>query len=633
MVSISNDLELQLKENGVVERDYIIIDGQRLYLWFDLYDDCYKDGNIVQNFIMKRVEFEYADSYEFKEKEFKVYKEFQLPDLSWESICYGTFIVTEVNESDTKESIKVVSYDYGLKFANPYVTTLDYTSGTVTMLDVLQEVCTACGITLDTTTFPNSTFIVDSNQFDGAPTYGNVVSAVAGMAGSFAKIRGDDKLYLIFQTTTGITISSSEYDEFEDKRDTHPITIISLGVSNIEGENVEQRDEAGIVLYGENYLKITDNPFAYSQDKRQTLITAIYNQNIGFAYSSMVLKNCLYPQLECGDKITVINKDGDYVETIIIRVTYKGAIIELEAPSIIKATVTYSNPLTALQVNKLTEIRVDKQEQTITSIATTTQDISNDLINNYITTETLTNVIEQTLIETVNTISQSGGFNLLKNTQFFLEGEEWTISGGAVYTISQTAEIEENTLSKSELMLNTGTFTQSFQNELDKTYTISGKYKHTDNGGAESHIRLYFNPSNYIDILSTTTDVTNRTQFSYTYTSTINNPTIEIYSNNSDFYITDLIIQNGDATIWTPNAQESRGVNYVLNSDGQRLYNLSNVNLYSQTDANSFDTYDDATLLSSFGEIFEAESGSVRSEISINNLSIKHISGDIYFIG
>jgi hypothetical protein len=633
MVNISNDLSTVLKGNGVVERDYIIIDAQRIYVWFDYYDDCYKDGNIVQNFIMKRIEFEYAESYDFKEKEFKAYKDFQLPDLSWESICYGTFIVTEVKESDTKESVKIVAYDYALKFAQPYVTSLDYTLGTITMLDVIQEVCTACNVTLANTTFPNSTFIVDSNQFDGAPTYGNVVSTVAGMAGSFAKIRGDDQLYLLFHTTTGVTISGSEYEEFEDKRDTRPITIISLGISNIEGENIEQRDEAGIVLYGENYLKINDNPFAYTQSKRESLITAIYNNCIGFGYSSMVLKNCLYPQLECGDKITVINKDGDTVETIVLRITYKGSDITLEAPSEINATVTYSNPITALQANKLTEIRVDKQEQTITSIVDLTQEITNDLTNNYVTVETLNNTITQTLTSTSNTISQAGGFNLLKNTQFYLDGEEWTISPGAIYSISQSAEVQENTQCKSELTLNTGTFVQSYQTELDKTYTITLKYKHSDNGGAESHVRLYTTPSVYVDILSTTTDVTSRTEFSYTYTSTSNNPTLEIYSNNSDFYITDLITQNGEAKLWTPNAQEVRGINYVLNVDGQRLYDVSNTDIYSQFDDNSLEFKDRYTTLAQYSQTFTADSGTITTELIVNDMSIRHISGDIYFIG
>lgn len=629
MVNISTELSTELKQNTVIERDYIIIDNERLYLWFDYYDDCYKDGNIVQNFIMKRIEFEYPDSYEFKEKEFNAYKEFKLSDGTWESIDYGTFIVTEVNESDTKETVKIVAYDYGLNFSNPYVTTLDYSSGTVTMLNVLQEVCTASGVTLATTTFPNSDFIVDSNQFDGAPTYGNVVSAVAGMAGSFAKIRGDNKLYLIFQNTTGIVISASEYEEFEDKRDTHLITIISLGVSNIEGENTTKRDDDLIINNGENYLIINDNPFAYSQLKRESLIDAIFNQCIGFGYSSMKLVNCIYPQLECGDRITVLNKDGTTVDTIVLRITYTGTNITLEAPSIIKATVEYSNPV---DITKLTEIRVNKAEQDITSLIEQTQEISNTISNNYVTIETLSNVITQTLETTSDLIQRKGGFNLLKNTQFFLDGEDWTISEGAIYNILQTTEVEENTLSKSELLLNTGSFTQTFQCELGKIYTISGKYKHS--GTNQSYIRVYNTPSLYEVVLDTSTNINDRSEFYYTYTATVNNPYIIIYTtDDTDFYISDLIIQNGESKVWTPNAQEVRGSNYVLNSDGQRIYNVSNNDLYSQTDSTSFDTHNGSTLLSTYGENFESNTGLVRSTLTINNLLINPISNTIYFVG
>jgi hypothetical protein len=245
----------------------------------------------------------------------------------------------------------------------------------------------------------------------------------------------------------------------------------------------------------------------------------------------------------------------------------------------------------------------------------------------------LNNTIEQTLTSTSNSISSTGGFNLLKNTQFFLGGEEWSISVDALYTVSQSAEVEENTVSKSELILSDGTFSQAFQNEVGKIYTISGKYKHTANDVNESGIRFYTSATVYTDILLTTTDVTNRTEFSYTYTASINAPTIQIHSDNCDFYLSDLIVQNGESKVWTPNVQEVRGVNYVLNQDGQRLYNISNTNLYSQTDSNSFDVYNDGTLLGSYGETFEAESGSLNSNLTINNLLIQHASGNLYFIG
>lgn len=58
-----------------------------------------------------------------------------------------------------------------------------------------------------------------------------------------------------------------DFEELDDKRDTRPITAVSLGMSDIEGENVVLKWQEGIAKYGENWLIINDNPFAYTQEK------------------------------------------------------------------------------------------------------------------------------------------------------------------------------------------------------------------------------------------------------------------------------------------------------------------------------------------------------------------------------
>lgn len=370
MKQISTSLTSKLRTDSITERDYIIFSGEttKHYIWFNLYDDCYNNGNFIGTFVMKRVEFTYKDSdLEFKQKEFNAYKEYKLDNGTWESINYGTFIVQAVEESDTKEEIKVTAYDYTLKFANTYVSELDYSSGTITLLQVLQECCTKCGVELATNDFANSDFLVDSNQFDGLSMFGNVVSAVAGISCNFAKIKADNKLYLEFKNETGIIVDVSDYEEFDDKRDTRPYNAVSLGMSGVEGENVTLVDE-GVEPGKEKYLTINDNPFAYNQEKRNELIQAIFDKVNGFGYSSFELNNCMYPQLECGDLIQIKNKEGQLVDTIVLRISYEETKIKLEAPSTISATVTYQNPPSSYDIAKLTQITVDKQNQTITGI-------------------------------------------------------------------------------------------------------------------------------------------------------------------------------------------------------------------------------------------------------------------------
>lgn len=381
MKQISPSLTSKLRSDSVVERDYIVFseEEERHYIWFDLYDDCYNNGNFIGTFVMKRIEFTYKDNdLEFKQKEFNAYKEYKLDDGTWESINYGTFIVQSVEESDTKEEIKVTAYDYTLKFANTYVSDLDYASGTITLLQVLQECCTKCGVELATTDFANSGFLVDSNQFDGLSMFGNVVSAVAGISCNFAKIKADNKLYLEFKNETGIVIDVSDYEEFDDKRDTQPYNAVSLGMSAVEGENVTLVDE-GVEPGKENYLTINDNPFAYTQKKRNELIQEIFDKINGFGYSSFELDNCMYPQLECGDLIQIRNKEGQLVDTIVLRLSYKETEIKLEAPSTINATVKYENPPSAYDIAKLTQITVDKElgliKQEVIKINTSIEEI------------------------------------------------------------------------------------------------------------------------------------------------------------------------------------------------------------------------------------------------------------------
>lgn len=381
MKQISPSLTSKLRTDSIVERDYIVFseEEERHYIWFDLYDDCYNNGNFIGTFVMKRIEFTYNDSdLEFKQKEFNAYKEYKLDDGTWESINFGTFIVQAVEESNTKEEIKVTAYDYTLKFANAYVSELDYSSGTITLLQVLQEACTKCGVELATTNFANSGFLVDSNQFDGLSMFGNVVSAVAGISCNFAKIKADNKLYLEFKNETGIVIDVSDYEEFDDKRDTHPYNAVSLGMSAVEGENVTLIAE-GVEPEKANFLIINDNPFAYTQEKRIELIQAIFDKVNGFGYSSFELNSCMYPQLECGDLIQVRNKEGQLVDTIVLRLSYKETEIKLEAPSTINATVKYENPPSAYDIAKLTQITVDKElgliKQEVIKINTSIEEI------------------------------------------------------------------------------------------------------------------------------------------------------------------------------------------------------------------------------------------------------------------
>ena len=396
MINVTDTIK-KAYEESTTQYDKIVLDGQEYYINNAQYeDDCYYEGNIFGTAIARTLEFEIEDSIDLEKKEFEYLTGVKTENgIEW--IDLGTFITQEADPNDTTGITKVTAMDYMLKSNIEYVSELNYSSGAVTMLQVLQEACQKAGITLATTDFANASFIVDSNQFSEGSLIRQVFQAVAQMSGTFAKIRYDNKLYLITPKRNGLKVKDvhkmkvkdlnklpvnklvscnnkikmNDYSELILQRNTHPINLVSLGMSDVEGENVVKKDEESIAEDGENSLVINDNPFAYTEEKRKQLITALFNTVKGFEYTSFEITGQAKPYQETGDEIVVINKDGTFSYSFLFRFNYKspnGLESEMSAPSIIKATVAYQNVESAEQIAKRTELRVDKQEQTITGI-------------------------------------------------------------------------------------------------------------------------------------------------------------------------------------------------------------------------------------------------------------------------
>lgn len=366
--NVSNTCKANCKKDSVKYREYIVIDNKEVDVKGNLSDTAYKDTTFFGKFNLKMLKFETENDIDYKKKEFTYYKE-----VNGEALKIGTFIVTEVKDSDTFESVNVTAYDYGLKFANPYVTSLDYSN--TTLFQVIQEICTNCGVELENTSLPNGTFIVDSNQFVNGEQYGDVIAQASGINGMFATINSNDKLEFIFTNETNEIIE--DYVELDDKRDTWPITSVLVATSeDLETAGAVMKDENLIAQYGEHWLKIYSYGFAYSTEKCQQLVSAIFNQVKGFSYSSFKSEYSFLPYLSLGDKIQFRNKKGELINSLILKYETSYDEITFEAPSIINASIDYTLPETTEQkVNKV-GIKVDQAEKEIELLNKKVVDIS-----------------------------------------------------------------------------------------------------------------------------------------------------------------------------------------------------------------------------------------------------------------
>ena len=381
MLKVSDNFKKSCNSDNLKYREFIIIDNKEIDIQGNLSATAYKDTTFFGKFNLKMLSFETENDIDYKGKEFVYYKE-----VNGEAIKIGTFIVTEVKDSDTFESVNVTAYDYGLKFANPYVTNLDYKNGNITMFQVAQEICANCGVELENISLPNGNFIVDSNQFINGEQFGDVVCLIALENGMFTTINENNKLEFIFKKeTVGMTSRLStedskdllteddnyivvsdldtidDYVNLDDKRDTKPITCVLVATNkDLEEAGAIRKDQNLIKKYGENWLKIYDYAFAYSSEKCEQLIDAIFNQVKGFGYSSFETNYSFKPYLQLGDEIKFRNKKGDLVKSIILRIESNYDEIKLSAPSIINANVEYDLPETAEELVKGAIISVNK---------------------------------------------------------------------------------------------------------------------------------------------------------------------------------------------------------------------------------------------------------------------------------
>ena len=403
MINVTDTIK-EAYSKSTTQYDKIVLDDEEYAINnVELDDDCYENGNIFGSAIAKALSFEIDSSVDLEGKEFKYFTGIKTTvGIEW--IDLGTYITQDVEINDTTRIATINAMDYMLKTNIEYTSYLQYSNNNITLGQVAQEACNKAGITLATTDFPNVTFIVDSNQFEQGTLIRQVISAIAQISGTVAKIKSDDKLYFITPKTSGTVrkvFDLSDYSEAEIKRATHPINLVSLGMSDVEGENVVMKDEQSILFNGENSLVINDNPFAYTEAKRQQLITAIFNAVKGFEYKAYEMTGQGFPYLESLDNVQIVDFEGNTYNSFLFRFYHKspkGLETEMSAPSITKATVAYQNVATAEQIAKRTEIIVNKQEQTITGIIENQTEFENQLTQVEQTVDQIQQQVQDTIV-------------------------------------------------------------------------------------------------------------------------------------------------------------------------------------------------------------------------------------------
>lgn len=371
MKIVSDNIKNALKQPTTQRKGRILVNGNYYEVYnVEYFADAYEDGNVIGNAIASQLDFDlpYMDK-------FNTFKYFDgvWTGNEYEYVDMGTFTVFD--EQDEDEFNKhITAFDNLIKFNKPFEETGTYPKN---LYEELQNICQQAGVELVNATIPNGNFQIENNQFVNGETLKTVLKAICQISGNYGIIK-EDKLVLQLTNDTDETIIKNQHEPVIWKRKTYGINQVILQLGDVEGEYVIRQDEEDIAKNGVHKLVITNNPFAYTQDKRDALIDELFNQVRGFGYIPYEMNYEWLNYLEIGDKITI-----DGIETLVLRTQGKsptGLESFISAPAIIDSAVEYVDNTNSIknQISR-TEIIVDKQNQEIELIASKTEETTKTL--------------------------------------------------------------------------------------------------------------------------------------------------------------------------------------------------------------------------------------------------------------
>ena len=389
MYIVTDEEKQSYKSSGTIKRGYIsivplsneeeiILDDENNIKDFTILDEVYTSGyGILGSVISKQITLNLFKEPEIDltNREIKAYIGTTVIENGQEVVKYvpyGTYIVQKPENEELTDKTSLEALDYMIKFNKTYKDTLTYPC---TLKDVYNSICEQCGVISGTSEFPNQNFSVEDNQFVANETCREVLANIAQLAGAYARIDRDNKLYLkFFSSEKTEEITTDDY-----KRDIKinnvygPINKLTLNMSQVEGESVSVEDTDSIDTIGVKELIISDNYFLYTQEKREKAINAIWNVVHNFKYVDFEANvEKARPYLDAGDSIKILSEDGTEHYTYLLsnEITFDGGLNEkISATADTETETKYSMVPEISNKLKHTEIVVDKANQQIQLIA------------------------------------------------------------------------------------------------------------------------------------------------------------------------------------------------------------------------------------------------------------------------
>lgn len=263
-----------------------------------------------------------------------------------EEIPFGNFIIPKPESKEVKEKTSFVGYDYMIKFDVSYKSQVTYPCKAKTLF---QNLCSQVGLVAGNIDFVNCDYMILGNPFTNNETCRMVLSNLAQLAGGFAKIGRDNKVYII-SLSKGNTIETIDgnnyFTDFSKNKQWGELNSLILRISGTEGENTTLQDDTSVAQNGLTELVIEDNYFLIDQVEREKVIESLWNNLKGLKYLPFKTDYYGYPYLDSGDKIKILDSKNNEFETYVFNhtFTFNGAYSgKLDTEALTKTQTAYKN--------------------------------------------------------------------------------------------------------------------------------------------------------------------------------------------------------------------------------------------------------------------------------------------------
>lgn len=290
-------------------------------------------------------------------------------DESPETIQKGIYIVQ--NAAGQNSSVVTLDcLDRGVLFNKPY--SESHLTYPATLKQIVLDACTVCGVTLNTTSFDNDNFIIQTRPEGADISFGRVVSCAAQIAGKYVRLNYNGQLTLdwydesevasVYPITTHTdapltdenddvlqgSFPASKQDYIDGNIQTSMHRIVSLDTDDIALDDITITGAKVVVDAGDGdvsafvgtdgYVLSIENNVLVNADNMDAVAAILGQALIGLTFRPISLSALSDPTIEAGDRAYVIDLQQNVYLTYINNLSftvgdYEHLSCEAEIPS------------------------------------------------------------------------------------------------------------------------------------------------------------------------------------------------------------------------------------------------------------------------------------------------------------